>query len=94
MDAELVRERAEAEAKTRHSRRSTAVSALGPVTALVGLIWALVQPYRITLLDPGGQGFWYLAIQPPPLVILAGAVFHFWVVPGLLADLEEVEQRP
>jgi hypothetical protein len=93
MDAELVRERAEAEAKTRHSRRSTAVSALGPVTALVGLIWALVQPYRITLLDPGGQGFWYLAIQPPLLVILAGAVFHFWVVPGLLADLEEVEER-
>ena len=38
MDAELVRERAEAEAKTRHSRRSTAVSAIGPFTALVGLI--------------------------------------------------------
>ena len=96
MDAELVRQRAEAEAKkTRHSRRNTAVSALGPLTALAGLVWALVQPYRITLLDPDGQGFWYLAIQPPLLVILAGAVFHFWVVPGLLADLEEVEeQRP
>ena len=63
------------------------------MTALAGLIWALVQPYRITLLDPGGQGFWYLAIQPPLLVILAGAVFHFWVVPGLLADLEEVEEE-
>jgi hypothetical protein len=95
MDAELVRQRAEAEAKTRHSRRNTAVSALGPLTAFAGLIWALVQPYRITLLDPDGQAFWYLAIQPPLLVILAGAVFHFWVVPGLLADLEEVEeQRP
>ena len=93
MDAELVRQRGEAEAKTRYSRRSTAVSALGPVTALAGLIWALAQPYRITLLDPGGQWFWYLAIQPPLLVILAGAVFHFWVVPGLLADLEEVEER-
>ena len=93
MDAELVRQRAEAEAKTRYSRRSTALSALGPVTALAGLIWALVQPYRITLLDPGGQGFWYLAIQPPLFVILAGAVFHFWVVPGLLADLEEVEEE-
>ena len=56
MDAELVRQRAEAEAKTRHSRRSTAVSALGPVTALAGLIWALVQPYRITLLDPADRG--------------------------------------
>jgi hypothetical protein len=91
MDAELVRERVEA--RTKQSRRHTAVSALGPITALVGLIWALVQPYRITMLDPDGQGFWYLVIQPPLLVILAGALFHFWVVPGLLADLEEVEGR-
>ena len=56
MDTELVRERAEAEAKTRYSRRSTAISALGPVTALAGLIWALVQPYRITLLDRAARG--------------------------------------
>jgi hypothetical protein len=91
MDAELVRERVEA--RTKQSRRHTAVSALGPLTALAGLIWALVQPYRITLLDPDGHAFWYLAVQPPLLVILAGAVFHFWVVPGLLADLEEVEGR-
>jgi hypothetical protein len=27
------------------------------------------------------------------LVILVGVVFHFWVVPGLLGDLEEVEER-
>ena len=93
MDAELVRERAEARARIRQSRRHTAVSALGPLTALAGLIWALAQPYRITLLDPHGHSFWYLAIQPPLLVMLAGAVFHFWVVPGLLADLEEVEGR-
>lgn len=91
MDAELVRERAEP--RTRQSRRHTAVTALGPLTALAGLIWALVQPYRITLLDPDGHSFWYLAVQPPLLVMLAGAVFHFWVVPGLLADLEEVEGR-
>jgi hypothetical protein len=91
MDAELVRQGARA--LTRHSRRHTAVSALGPVTALAGLIWALAQPYRITLLDPDKHGFWYIAIQPPLLVILVGVVFHFWVVPGLLADLEEVEER-
>ena len=93
MDAELVRDRAEAQARIRQSRRHTAVSALGPLTALAGLIWALVQPYRITMLDPDGHSFWYLAVQPPLLVMLAGAVFHFWVVPGLLADLEEVEGR-
>jgi hypothetical protein len=91
MDAELVRQRARA--RTRHSWRHTAVSALGPLTALAGLIWALVQPYRITLLDPDKHDFWHLAVQPPLLVILVGALFHFRVVPGLLSDLEEVEER-
>jgi hypothetical protein len=93
MDAELVRQRARARVRARHSWRHTGVSALGPLTALVGLIWALVQPYRVTLLDADKHGFWYLAVQPPLLVILVGIVFHFWVVPGLLADLEEVEER-
>jgi len=63
------------------------------VTALAGLIWALAQPFRITLLDPDKHTFWYLAVQPPLLVMLVGVVFHFLVVPGLLADLEEVEER-
>ena len=93
MDAELVHEGAEARARIRQSRRHTAVSALGPLTALAGLAWALIQPYRITMLDPDGRSFWYLVVQPPLLVILVGAVFHFWVVPGLLADLEDVEGR-
>ena len=93
MDAELVRERAETQARIKQSRQHTAVTALGPLTALAGLIWALAQPYRITLLDPDGHSFWYLTVQPPLLVMLAGAIFHFWVVPGLLADLEEVEGR-
>lgn len=91
MDAELVREGGRV--RTRSSRRNTAVSALGPLTALAGLVWALVQPYRVTILDPDKHGFWYLAIQPPLLVILVGAIFHFWVVPGLIADLEEAERE-
>ena len=91
MDAELVREGGRV--RTRHSRRNTAVSALGPLTALAGLVWALAQPYRITILDPDKHGFWYLAVQPPLLVILVGAIFHFWVVPGLIADLEKAERE-
>jgi len=91
MDAELVRQGARA--RTRHSRRHTAVSALGPVTALAGLIWALAQPFRITLLDPDKHTFWYLAVQPPLLVMLVGVLFHILVVPGLLTDLEEIEER-
>jgi hypothetical protein len=81
-----------AEVRTRSSRRWLAVSLLGPLTALAGVVWAILQPYRITLLDPQGETFWYLAVQPPLLVVLAGAVFHFWIVPGLLEDLERAEE--
>ena len=91
MDAELVREGARVD--TRHSRRDTALAALGPLTALAGLIWALAQPYRVTMLDPDKHGFWYLVVQPPLLVILVGAIFHFLVVPGLLADLDAAERE-
>jgi hypothetical protein len=73
----------------RATTRARIVSAVGPATALGGVIWALVQPYRITLLHPRGQGFWWLFVEPPLLVIAAALFFHFVVVPGLLEDLEE-----
>ena len=47
------------------------------------------QPDRITFLHPHGEGFWWLAVEPPLLVIAVGLLFHFVVAPGLLADLEE-----
>jgi hypothetical protein len=65
------------------------VSALGPTTAIAGLVWAIAQPYRITLLHPRGESFWWLAVQPPLLVIAVGVLFHLVVLPGLLEDLEE-----
>jgi len=73
----------------RRSRRAQAVSFIGPVTAAAGVIWAIVQPYRVTLLHPRGQGFWWLLVEPPLLVVLAGIVFAFVVARPLLADLEE-----
>jgi len=76
----------------RATTRARVMSALGPATALAGVVWALVQPYRITLLHPHGQGFWWLFIEPPLLVVAVGLFFHFVVMPGLLEDLEE-EQR-
>lgn len=72
--------------------RARAVVALGPLTVLAGLAWALAQPYRITLLHPYGQGFWWLLSEPPLFVIGAGVLFHLLVVPGLLRDLEAVER--
>jgi hypothetical protein len=75
----------------RATTRARIMSAVGPATAFAGVVWALVQPYRITLLHPGGQGFWWLFVEPPLLVIAAGLFFHFVVVPGLLEDLEQEE---
>ncbi len=71
------------------------VATLGPATMLAGVVWAFLQPYRITLLHPHGQGFWWLAIEPPLLVVLAGVAFAFLVAPGLIEDLQvhEEEQR-
>jgi len=68
--------------------RPLALAVLGPLTALAGLAWAVVQPYRLTLLDPDGQGFWWLFVEPPLLVIVAGLAFHYLVARPLIHDLE------
>jgi hypothetical protein len=70
------------------STRARVISLLGPVTVVAGIIWAIIQPYRLTLLHPSGQGFWWLAIEPPLLVMLSGAVFAVFVARQLVADLE------
>jgi hypothetical protein len=58
---------------------------------LGGVVWALIQPYRITLLHPDGQGFWWLFVEPPLLVIVVGLVFWLAVAPGVLEDLADTE---
>ena len=69
--------------------RARTISLLGPAAAVGGVLWAFVQPYRITLLHPRGQGFWWLVIEPPLLVVAAGLVFALVVARPLLADLED-----
>jgi hypothetical protein len=86
MNAELVEQ---LEVSERQPWRARAVSTLGPLTALAGFVWALVQPYRITLLHPHGESFWWLAVEPPLLVVAVGLLFHFLILPGLLEDLAE-----
>lgn len=83
---------AEARTGARRSARALAVLALGPLVVLAGLVWAVLQPYRITLLDPAGQGFWWLLSEPPLYVVAVGLFFHFAVAPGVVADLEKVEE--
>ena len=78
------------EVRSRPSARALAVLALGPLTMLAGVVWAFVQPWRVTLLHPRGQGFWWLVVEPPLLVVAAGLVFAL-VAPGIVRDLEEAE---
>jgi hypothetical protein len=73
----------------RRSAAARAVAAIGPLTMLGGVIWAFLQPYRLTLLHPHGEGFWWLLVEPPLLVIGVGVVFAVFVAPGLIEDLEE-----
>jgi hypothetical protein len=79
--------------RVRRSPRALAVSALGPVTVLAGVVWAVLQPYRVTLLDPRGESFWWLVVEPPLLVMAAGIAFAALVVPGLLEDLAAAEEE-
>jgi hypothetical protein len=87
LDTQLVR-RVPAEAAYR-SARARGVALLGPLTVVAGIGWAILQPYRLTLLHPHGQGFWFLVVEPPLLVIVAGIVFALFVARPLAADLEE-----
>lgn len=77
-----------AEVAQQHDLRAHTISLLGPLVAAAGVVWAILQPDRITLLHPGGQGFWWLAVEPPLYVVVAGIVFTLVVARPLLADLE------
>ncbi|MGZ4289704.1 MAG: hypothetical protein ACXVQQ_04015 [Gaiellaceae bacterium] len=75
-------------AEHRRDVRVQAISLIGPLIAAAGIVWAILQPYRVTLLHPRGQGFWWLLVEPPLLVVVAGGLFALVVARPLLADLE------
>ena len=75
-------------------RRIAVIVLLGPATMLGGVVWAFVQPYRITFLDSEGKGAYDHLVQPPLLVILVGVVFMLLIAPGLVDDLEEEADGP
>ena len=77
--------------RTYRDYRPRIISALGPLTAACGVVWAIAQPYRITLLHPWHQGFWWLFAEPPLLVVVAGLLFALLIARPLLADLAEAD---
>ena len=90
MSAEIAQERIAERARV--SPRVRLVLALGPASCVAGIVWAVLQPWRLTLLHPHGQGFWWLFAEPPLYVVLAGLLFRLVVAPGIVADIEESER--
>lgn len=80
-----------AEETTRQTARVRAVLAIGPLTVAAGIAWAVVQPWRLTLLHPHGQGIWWLIAEPPLYVVAVGLLFRLVVARGLVEDLEKEE---
>jgi hypothetical protein len=64
------------------------ISTIGPLTSLGGALWAVLQPYRITLLHPLDNSFWWLIVEPPIYVVLVGVAFHVYVARSLVEDLK------
>ena len=81
----------EREKVERRSLRALAIEALGPLTILCGVVWAIFQPYRIVFFDLAGKGLYDYLVQPPLLVIGVGLLFAFAIAPGLLEDLRSTD---
>jgi hypothetical protein len=71
--------------------RARLITTIGPLTSLGGAVWGVLQPDRITLLHPLNNSFWWLLVEPPIFVVLAGLAFHFFIARPLLDDLKETD---
>ncbi len=80
---------AERRRSVRRPLRVLAIEALGPLTILAGLAWAIAQPYRIVFFERADRGFYDYLIQPPLLVIGVGLIFAILIAPGIVDDLED-----
>ncbi|HJU48406.1 MAG TPA: hypothetical protein VJ689_09745 [Gaiellaceae bacterium] len=85
-------ERDQEQARTeRKTPRILAVEAIGPLTIVAGVVWAIAQPYRIAFIYREGKGFYDYLVQPPLLVVFVGLLFAFLIAPGLVDDLRETD---
>jgi hypothetical protein len=88
---ELVTTRAKPADEPRVARRGLrvlAIEAIGPITVLGGIVWAIAQPYRVTFFYPDGKALWDWVVQPPLLAVVVGLLFALLVAPGLVEDVE------
>ena len=71
----------------RRTPRMVVIEALGPLTMLAGVVWAIAQPYRVALFHPAGKGFYDWLVEPPLLVVAVGILFAAVIAPGIIDDL-------
>ena len=76
------------------STRARAISLIGPAIVAAGVVWGILQPYRLTFLHPRGQGFWWLVLEGPVLLALVGVIFALFVARPLLSDVEAHDAAP
>lgn len=85
-------ERSAAEARSeRKTARIVAIEAIGPLTIVAGVVWAIAQPYRIAFIHRADKGFYDHLVQPPLLVMLVGLLFALLIAPGVVDDLREAD---
>jgi hypothetical protein len=77
----------EREGIERRTGRAMLVESLGPLTILGGIVWAILQPYRVAFLHRADKGLYDYLVQAPLLVIGVGLVFALVIAPGLIDDL-------
>jgi hypothetical protein len=92
MSAEVAHERVRDRPRVA-SLRPKLVLGVGWTAVVAGVLWAVVQPWRLTILHPFHQGFWWLVSEPPLYVVVAGLVFRFVVAPPLLRDLRSSDRE-
>lgn len=95
MSSELARPLSRSTERRRASMgpRALAVEAIGPLTIVAGVVWAIAQPYRVAFIYRDGKGIYDYLFQPPLLVVVVGVVFGLFVAPSLVRDLLEVDER-
>lgn len=76
-------------ASARRELRVLAIELLGPLTILAGIVWAVAQPYRVSLSHASEKGVYYVLVQGPLLVVLVGLLYAVLIAPGLVRDLRE-----
>jgi hypothetical protein len=87
MSAEVAQEHVRGRAHVA-SLQPKLVLGIGWAAVVAGVLWAVLQPWRLTVLHPFHQGFWWLLSEPPLYVVAAGVLYRLVVAPSLLRDLE------